>query len=320
MPLTFDDYVGNEDAKRKLKLLYSPAKDDKFARVADLVILGASGNGKTTIVEAAASYVGRKFYKFNSTAIKSPFAIRGIISEPPSEGLVVLFDECHNLPKKIQDSLLNALESGKDGKRILTTAVKETVMNDYIVENVSFAFATTHQSYLRHALLTRLHKIEIHEYTLQERQEIALRYLKRHYGIGSDIIEPEAARDIAFRSRCGRDVVNNCDTINLVMKDIKAISLTSQVVKDSFKIIGVDEFGLTRTDRKLLDFLSINSTFVGLETLEAAMEMPKNDIKSNVEPYLLRQGYMLRQSSGRIITDKGKMALALYKANRKQGV
>ena len=320
MPLTFDDYVGNEDAKRKMKLLFSPGKEDKFARVADLAILGASGNGKTTIVEAAANYIGRKFHKFNSTAIKSPFAIRGIISEPPSEGLVVLFDECHQLPKKIQDSLLNALESGKDGKRVLTTSVKETVMNDYLVENVSFAFATTHSSYLRHALLTRLHKIEIHEYTQAEREQMAMRYLKRHYNLEVDSLESEAIRDIAFRSRCGRDVVNNCDTIVLVMKDMKAEKLTADISKDAFKIIGVDEFGLTRTDRKLLDFLSINNTFVGLETLEAAMEMPKNDIKSNIEPYLLRQGYMLRQSSGRIITDKGKLALSLYKSNRKQGV
>jgi Holliday junction resolvasome RuvABC ATP-dependent DNA helicase subunit len=41
------------------------------------------------------------------------------------------------------------------------------------------------------------------------------------------------------------------------------------------------------------------------------MEMPKADIKNNVEPYLLRQGYMLRQSSGRIITDRGKFAVSL---------
>lgn len=312
MAISFDDYVGNEAAKTKLKLLCSPAKEDSAAQIADIAVIGASGNGKTTIVEAAAMHVGRKFFKFNSTSIKSPFAIRSVISEPPNEGLIVLFDECHRLAPKIQDSLLNALESGKDGKRVLTTTHKDVTTNDYLQANISFAFATTHASYIRHALWTRLHKVEIHEYTIEERKEIALRYLARHYSLDRKRdIEPDAVDDIAFRSRCAREVANNCDTIYLLMKERKATRVTSDIVRDAFVIIGVDEFGLTRFDRKLLSFLARNNTFVGLETLEAAMEMPKGDIKSNIEPYLLRQGYMLRQSSGRIITEKGKLAVKL---------
>jgi Holliday junction DNA helicase RuvB len=309
VPLKFNDYVGNEPAKTKLRLLFGPALEDFTCQIADIAVIGASGNGKTTIVEAAANFARRKFVKINSTAIKSPFAIRQVISEPPNEGLVVLLDECHRLPGKTQDALLNALESGKDGRRMLTTQQKDVIMNDHLQANISFAFATTHQSYLRPALLNRLHKIEIHEYSVQERKEIAYRYLLRHFGLGREKIDDAAAEDIAFRSRCGRDVANNCDTIWLVMKDKKIDRLTREIGSDAFKIIGIDEFGLTRVDRKLLSFLTRVNSFVGLETLEAAMEMPKTDIKSNIEPYLLRQGYMLRQASGRIITEKGKMAI-----------
>jgi Holliday junction DNA helicase RuvB len=313
MTLTFDDCVGNEESKNKIKLLYSPAIRDRFARVADLAVIGPSGNGKTTFVEAGAKYIGRRFHKFNSTAIKNPFAIRAIVSDPPSEGMVILFDECHQLPGKIQDSLLNALESGKDGKRVLTTAVKDTIMNDYLPENISFAFATTHSSYLRHALRTRLHTVEMHPYTTEEHKEIAYRYFKRHYNLDRDKIDADAITDIAFRSRCGRDVANNCDTIWLVMCDKKADKLTKDITSAAFTIIGVDQFGLTKMDRKLLSFLAQTNTFVGLETLEAAMEMPKEDIKKNIEPYLLRQNYMVRMSSGRLITDKGKLAVSLLK-------
>lgn len=311
MSLKFEDIVGNDDAKEKLKLLFSPGVGDSHAQITNVALLGPSGNGKTTLIEAAAIYINRKFHKFNSAAIKSPFAIREAVVDPPKEGLVVLFDEAHRLMPKVQDSLLNALESGKDGKRVLTTSVKDTVLNDYLPNNISFAFATTHGSFLRHALLTRLQKIEVIDYTLGEREEIAFRYLNRHYAITRDDIESDALRDIAYRSRCGRDVVNHCDTINLVMKSKNEKRVTKSIVADSFKIVGVDEFGLTRTDRKLLSFLAKVNTFVGLRTLEAAMDMPKGDIEGNIEPYLLRQGYMLRQTSGRIITEKGKMAVNL---------
>lgn len=311
MSLTFDDYVGNDEAKTKVKLLYSPAVTDRFAQISDLAVFGPPGNGKTTIVEAGATYIKRRYVKLNSAAIKNPFAIRALIAEPPTEGLIVLFDESHLIPPRIQDSLLNALESGKDGKRVLTTAHKDVVMNDYLAPNVSFVFATTNASRMRKALMTRLQKVEIHPYTVDEHKEMAIRYLKRHYNLNREDCDDLAITDIASRSRCGRDVVNNCDTIVLLMKEKKVETLTRDIVSAAFKIIGVDEFGLTRMDRKLLSFLARNSTFVGLETLEAAMEMPKADIKDNIEPYLLRQGYMLRQSSGRIITDRGKFAVNL---------
>jgi Holliday junction DNA helicase RuvB len=307
--LKFDDFVGNADAVRKLKLLYSPAKADRFAQVADIAVIGPSGNGKTTIVEIAAEDIGRKFMKINSTAVKNPFVVRGILSAPPTEGMVILFDECHQLPKKLQDALLTAIEPGKDGKRVLTTSHKDIVMNDSLPANISFAFATTNESYFRPALRNRLERIEIHEYSMVEREEIARKYLARHFNLSASEIDPQAIRDLAFRSRSGRETVGNCNTIILLLRERKEDKITTDIVKEGFKYIGIDSLGLTKTDRRLLSFLARVNTFVGLETLEAAMNMPKADIKSNIEPFLLREGFLMRQAAGRIITDKGKLAV-----------
>ena len=51
------------------------------------------------------------------------------------------------------------------------------------------------------------------------------------------------------------------------------------------------------------------NTFVGLDTLEAAMNMTKKEIKERLEPWLLRNRFISRHAAGRLITKKGYKAV-----------
>ena len=91
--------------------------------------------------------------------------------------------------------------------------------------------------------------------------------------------------------------------------------LTKEIVDETFEILGIDEFGLNRLDRKLLKLLASCGTPIGIETLGDLMNMPKRDIKLEIEPYLLVNNFMARRSAGRMITKKGLKTVGTFNAD-----
>ena len=76
--------------------------------------------------------------------------------------------------------------------------------------------------------------------------------------------------------------------------------------RDSLQMLGIDELGLDRLDRMVLDMIisKFNGGPVGLETLAAALSEEKDTISDVVEPYLLKEGFLKRTSQGRVATER----------------
>ena len=134
------------------------------------------------------------------------------------------------------------------------------------------------------------------------------RYMFKKHNIQKDLLTAKCIVDIAYRSRNARSLVKNCDKIILNLEKIGG-KLTEDIVNDTFDILGIDENGLRRIDRKLLRILKTSGCPLGLETLSDVMNMPKKDVKLDLEPYLLKKNLMMRKKAGRIITAKGISAL-----------
>jgi len=306
--LTFEDFIGNEKALEKLELLTHEAESNVDARIPDMAFLGPSGYGKTTLAHILANHLKRKLLVINSTIVKDPFQFRHLIIElftNNKDGSLILLDECHVLPKKIQDNLLTATEH----PRCLQTSHKDQTFSESLPENCSFIFATTHSGQLKHALLSRLETIELLPYTVPEHMKMALGYLKRKHNIDKADLSPEILIEIAKRARHGRQVVQFCDTIIKYMKKEKLPKLTIESVEKCFNILDVDRNGLSRIDRIMLGHLSTLQSCAGLDTLEAIMPCSKQQIKDQIEPFLLKRGFISRTSSGRMITAKGRTAI-----------
>lgn len=305
--MTFDDFVGNKGAISFVKLLIARAEGDNFARIPDMAFLGPSGHGKTTLARIVASHLGRGFCEINSTVIKDPFQFRGYITSPKwtGTGAVILLDECHQLKRSIQDNLLSALQK----PRQLHTEYRNQIFIDSIPGNISFIFATTHAGQIRPTLRGRLRTVELLEYNEAERQEMAVKYLNREHNLSGPMLNVHAIIQLARRSRDGRHLAHNCDDAIDLMRQKGEPKLTLEIVNEIFKIKGVDVNGLTRVDRKLLGYMVEAKTFVGLETLEAALNISKKEIKDNLEPWLLRNRFITRHASGRLITPKGERAI-----------
>jgi len=85
------------------------------------------------------------------------------------------------------------------------------------------------------------------------------------------------------------------------------------VAQEALELLEVDEQGLERVDRELLD--AIASKFgggpVGLSTLAVALGEETDTIEDVYEPYLLQLGYLQRTPRGRVITDLGRQHLGV---------
>jgi holliday junction DNA helicase RuvB len=80
------------------------------------------------------------------------------------------------------------------------------------------------------------------------------------------------------------------------------------VAQEALQLLEVDEQGLERIDRELLD--AIASKFgggpVGLSTIAVALGEETDTIEDVYEPYLLQLGFLQRTPRGRVITELGR--------------
>ena len=310
VPMGFNDFVGNKHAIGQLRLLVDDEKESKC--LPHIGFFGPAGHGKTTLAQIVADETKRKFVYINSVAVKTPMLLRGIITHPENmmHGAIVCMDECHRLPKTIQDNMLSVLEK----PAVLVTSYKDQIIRDTLPNHITFVLATTHQGMLNDPLISRLECVELHEYSTEEKQTIAIKYLNRVHGMKGAQFNVDAILEVGRRARSGRHVIKICENIMRFMRVEKKDKITLQIVEDVFSIIGVDHNGLTKRDALLLRYLAMTGS-CGLETLEAYLNMPRKDIKEKVEPWLLRRNLMIRSSNGRTITQRGMAALRGEKVN-----
>ena len=84
--------------------------------------------------------------------------------------------------------------------------------------------------------------------------------------------------------------------------------VTTEVAREALQLLEVDEQGLERVDRELLEAVAVKfgGGPVGLSTLAVALGEEPDTIEDVYEPYLLQLGFLQRTPRGRVITDLGR--------------
>jgi Holliday junction DNA helicase RuvB len=121
--------------------------------------------------------------------------------------------------------------------------------------------------------------------------------------LGIDITE-DALVEIAKRSRGTPRIANR------LLRRVRDYSLVhgGQASFDNaqaaLELYDVDEWGLDRLDRQVLDVLigRFGGGPVGLGTLSVSVGEEAETVESVVEPFLVRQGFIVRSPRGRIAT------------------
>ena len=122
-------------------------------------------------------------------------------------------------------------------------------------------------------------------------------------GIG---LSEEAKMQIARRSRGTPRIANR---ILRRVRDFALVnkrpSVETEEVKAALGLLDIDDLGLDSMDRKILTVMKnyYQGGPVGIDALSATLGEDKQTIEEVYEPYLLKQGLILRTPRGRVLSE-----------------
>ncbi len=297
-PQTLDAYIGQEKAKKNLKIYIDAAKQRGEA-LDHVLLYGPPGLGKTTLAGIVANEMGTHMKITSGPAIGKPGEMAAILSNL-QEGDVLFVDEIHRLNRQVEEVLYPAMEDfaidivigkGTSARSIRLDLPKFTLVG-----------ATTRAGLLSAPLRDRfgvIHHLEF--YTMEELQEIIVRSARTL----EVEIDEGGAMELARRSRGTPRLANR---LLRRVRDFAQIKYDGKITKEvadfALNLLEVDTMGLDQSDRGIL--LSLIEKFqggpVGLDTLAAAVGEDSGTIEEVYEPYLLKNGFINRTPKGRVAT------------------
>ncbi|HCF34999.1 MAG TPA: Holliday junction branch migration DNA helicase RuvB [Clostridiales bacterium] len=296
-PASLDEYIGQDKVKENMKIYIEAAKK-RGEPLDHCLFYGPPGLGKTTISTIIANEMHSNIKITSGPAIEKPGDLAAILTNL-SEYDVLFIDEIHRLSKSVEEILYPALEDftldivigkGPSSKSIRLDLPKFTLIG-----------ATTKAGSLTTPLRDRfgiIHRLEL--YSIEDLSTI----VKRSSKILNIEIEKEAAVEIARRSRGTPRIANR------LLKRVRDYAMVLgngkidlKIAKHALNKLEIDELGLDKIDRKLLESMIIQygGRPVGIEALAVTIGEEVDTIEDVYEPYLIQIGFIARTLRGRMV-------------------
>ena len=321
-PTKLAEIIGQEEVKRQLQISIDAALARKEA-LGHLLIAGRPGLGKTTLAQAVAFELNRPIIYADGPSLTKD-GIKQLIARELSpsetfaelykemgmsakEGGVLLSDEIHAIPAASHEMMYTLMEDFKyEGRE---------------VEPFTFIGATTDPGKLPMAFRSRF----IVQVTIDYYDVDSLWHLLRRSYLALQGEEPagsteDALKVIAERSRGTPRLANNLlRRVRDVQFFRKADEITEEVLTEAMKMMGIDRFGLDEGDRKFLVSLEALGRPSGTAAIAMQMGSAKESVEEIHEPWLVRQGFVIRTQRGRALTEDGHGLVKLLEKIREEG-
>lgn len=307
-PKTLEEYIGQDKAKENLRVYLKAAKL-RGEPLDHLLLYGPPGLGKTTLACIVAHEMGVQIRITSGPAIEKPGDLAALLTNL-QEGDVLFIDEIHRLARTAEEMLYLAMEDFRVdivvGKGPGATSIPLSLPPFTVVGATTragllpaplrdrFGF-TGHLDYYGPGELTRI--------------------LTRSAGLLGVSLEADAAKELASRSRGTPRIANR---LLRRVQDWAEVHgrpgrLDLEAARGALDVFEVDALGLDRLDRQVLEALCtrFGGGPVGLTTLAVSVGEEPETVETVAEPYLVREGLVVRTPRGRAATPAAYTHLGL---------
>lgn len=314
-PRHLDEFIGQEAVKERLKIsIEASITEDR--ELDHVLFSGPPGLGKTTLAAIIAAEKGVNFRVTSGPALERPGDLAAILSNLQPHD-VFFVDEIHRLPRAVEEVLYPAMEDFQLDVVLGKGPTAQSIRID--LPRFTLVGATTRKGKVTAPLRDRFGIEERLDYY---RAEDLARIIRRSATIIEVAVDPEAAALIAQRSRQTPRIANR---LLARVRDYAVArasgSVSLAVAQEALEIYEVDELGLDKVDRSILD--SIVHKFgggpVGLSTLAIAVGEEPETVEDAYEPFLLQSGLIKRTQRGRMATAHAYSHLGLEPPSDPQG-
>ena len=317
-PRRLSEFVGQRELKEHLTIVLEAAK--KRGQAADhLLLAGPPGLGKTSMAGIVAAEMGVHMQVTSGPALERAGDLAAILTKL-EEGDVLFIDEIHRLSRAVEEILYPAMEDFQldivVGKGPAASSIRLTLPPFTLIG------ATTRTGMITGPLRDRFGLVARLDYYADDELESIVR---RAAGILRVQISSEGAWEIARRSRGTPRIANRLLRRVRDFAEVRGDGTISEATaRQGLKVFGVDERGLDKVDRAILN--AICQQFaggpVGLSTVAISVGEQPETVEDMYEPFLIQQGFLARTPRGRIAMPAAysHMGLSVPTADRPSGL
>ena len=297
-PRSMAEFVGQPRVRDQLSLLLDAAR--LHDRTPDHVLLsGPPGLGKTTLAMIIAAELSSPIRVASGPAIQHAGDLASILSGL-TDGEVLFLDEVHRLARPAEEMLYLAMEDFRVDV-VVGKGPGATVI-PLALPHFTLVGATTRAGLLTGPLRDRFgFTAHLDFYSHDD----LITVLSRSAALLGITLDGDGAAEIARRSRGTPRIANR---LLRRVRDYAVVRadgrLTRTVAREALAVYDVDERGLDRLDRQVLHALCARygGGPVGLSTIAVAVGEEADTVEEVSEPFLVREGFLIRTPRGRVAT------------------
>ena len=306
----YKDIVGQESVLRQLDFYIESFKESKY--IPHLLLIAPKGCGKTTIAKATATALksidNNKVGRYISCAGYNKASVEQFYNQIVASGMMdkdatFVFDECHNLSPQIQEELLSILNPNPEYQNTTSFDDREWTFD---FKRVSFIFATTEPHAMKEALVDRLTRVELEEYSTEQLSKIVKNTLS-DYKV-SDTVLNQIASTLRGNARAAQKMAM---TIEIYLKGGSKKTFTLEDWKVLCDTVDIKPLGLSKIELNILRVLS-GVKSMRLTQLSSITGVNRGALQKDLEIYLQKKNLINIEPAGRLITRKGLDYIKAY--------
>jgi holliday junction DNA helicase RuvB len=299
-PRYLREVIGQRAVAQRLGIAVNASKKLKEP-LGHILFDGPPGLGKTTFATVLPNELSTSIQMTSGPALSKPADLLPFLTNL-EEGSILFIDEIHRMPRAVEEFIYPAMEDFRidivlgDGLSARTISMN--------LKRFTLVGATTRSGMLSSPMRDRFKMHEHLEfYSVDELAQIIRVNAKKLKTTVSD----EAALEIARRCRGTPRVANSrlhwCRNFSASESDG---SVTLEIARAALAMAEVDREGLDKQDRKYLEVLvgAFGGGPTGVEAIAATMNLPSDTLSDEIEPYLLREQFIVRSARGRVATTR----------------